>query len=263
MAKTNKTSNKISTVGRRAIILEKLELEKQVDVLSLSKQLGVSEVTIRNDLSRLEKKNILIRARGGAIKVDNVGADFNISDKNKQHFKEKQRIGRVAAELIEDGDTIILDSGTTTMEIARNLEDKADLTVITNALNIAILLAELKGSNIIIPGGFLRRNSLSLIGATADDNFKNYFCDKLFLAVDGFNSVHGLSTPNVEEAHLNRVMIDISRQVIVVADSSKFQRRSLAFIAPVEKVDILVTDSGIDPEEKKRLENAGVKVIIA
>lgn len=259
MAKTDK----ISTVGRRAIILEKLELEKQVDVTSLSKQFGVSEVTIRNDLSRLEKKNILIRARGGAIKVDNVGADFNISDKNKQHFKEKQRIGRAAAELIEDGDTIILDSGTTTMEIARNLEDKADLTVITNALNIAILLAELKGSNIIIPGGFLRRNSLSLIGATADDSFKNYFCDKLFLAVDGFSSVHGLSTPNVEEAHLNRVMIDISRQVIVVADSSKFQRRSLAFIAPVARVDILVTDAGIDPDEKKRLENAGVKVIIA
>jgi DeoR family transcriptional regulator of aga operon len=242
--------------------LEKLDQEKQVDVISLSRELNVSEVTIRNDLSRLEKKNMLIRARGGAIKVDHVGIDFNLSDKNKQHFKEKQRIGRAAADQIEDGDTIILDSGTTTMEIARNLENKTDLTVITNALNIANQLAELKNGNIIIPGGFLRKNSLSLIGSTAEESFRNYFCDKLFLAVDGINSTHGLSTPNVEEAHLNRVMIEISKQVIVVADSSKFFKRSLAFIAPVTEVDVLVTDSGIAPDEKKKLENLGVKVII-
>ncbi|HEY4154680.1 MAG TPA: transcriptional repressor AgaR [Puia sp.] len=254
--------DRTTTVGRRVLILEKLDQEKQVDVISLSRELNVSEVTIRNDLSRLEKKNMLIRARGGAIKVDHVGIDFNLSDKNKQHFKEKQRIGRAAADQIEDGDTIILDSGTTTMEIARNLENKTDLTVITNALNIANQLAELKNGNIIIPGGFLRKNSLSLIGSTAEESFRNYFCDKLFLAVDGINSTHGLSTPNVEEAHLNRVMIEISKQVIVVADSSKFFKRSLAFIAPVTEVDVLVTDSGIAPDEKKKLENLGVKVII-
>ncbi len=255
--------NKISTVSRRALILDKLDQEKQVDVISLSKELNVSEVTIRNDLSRLEKKNMLIRARGGAIKLDHVGIDFNLSDKNKHHFKEKQRIGKAAAGLIEDGDTIILDSGTTTMEIARNLENKSDLTIITNALNIANQLAELKSGNIIIPGGFLRRNSLSLIGAIAEESFKNYFCDKLFLAVDGFNSAHGLSTPNVEEAHLNRIMIEISKQVIVVADSSKFHKRSFAFIAPINKVNVLVTDPGIAAEEKKKLEHAGIKVIIA
>jgi DeoR family transcriptional regulator of aga operon len=189
--------------------------------------------------------------------------DFNLSDKNKHNFKEKQKIGKAAASLIENGDTIILDSGTTTMEVARNLESKTDLTIITNALNIANQLAEFKGGNVIIPGGFLRKNSLSLIGATAEESFKNYFCDKLFLAVDGINSTHGLSTPNVEEAHLNRIMIEISKQVIVVADSSKFHKRSFAFIAQVAKVDILVTDSGIGAEEKRKLENAGIKVIIA
>lgn len=254
--------DKISTVSRRALILEKLDKDGQVDVPSLSKELKVSEVTIRNDLIRLEQKNMLIRARGGAIKIDRVGLDFTLSDKNKQHFEEKKRIGKAAAALVEDGDTIILDSGTTTMEIARNLVNVNNLTVITNALNIANQLADHQKANVIIPGGFLRKNSLSLVGGAAEQNFKNYFCDKLFLAVDGFNTTHGLSTPNVEEAHLNRVMIEISKQVIVVADSSKFHKRSFAFISPVTDVDVVVTDAEIPAEDRKKLENAGIKLII-
>lgn len=257
-----KNPDKVSTVSRRAIILEKLDKNGQVDVPSLSQELKVSEVTIRNDLIRLEQKNMLIRARGGAIKVDRVGIDFNLSDKNKQHLEEKKRIGKAAAALVEDGDTIILDSGTTTMEIARNLINVSNLTVITNALNIANQMADHQKANVIIPGGFLRKNSLSLVGGAAEENFKNYFCDKLFLAVDGFNTTHGMSTPNVEEAHLNRVMIEIAKQVVVVADSSKFHKRSFAFIAPVTEVDVVVTDAGIPVEDRKKLENAGVKVII-
>lgn len=257
-----KNPDKVSTVSRRALILEKLDKHGQVDVPGLSQELKVSEVTIRNDLIRLEQKNMLIRARGGAIKVDRVGIDFNLSDKNKQHLEEKKRIGKAAAALVEDGDTIILDSGTTTMEIARNLINVNNLTVITNALNIANQMADHQKANVIIPGGFLRKNSLSLVGGAAEENFNNYFCDKLFLAVDGFNTTHGLSTPNVEEAHLNRVMIEISKQVIVVADSSKFHKRSFAFISPVTEVDVVVTDAEIPAEDRKKLENAGVKVII-
>ena len=253
---------KISTVERRVLILEKLDTNKQVDVISLSKEMGVSEVTIRNDLSRLEQKKMLVRARGGAFRLDHVGTDFTLSDKNKQHSEEKRRIGKAAAALIENGDTIILDSGTTTAEITKNLSNLESLTVITNALNITSQLAEHEKVNIIVPGGFLRRNSLSLVGATAEESFKNYFCDKLFLAVDGFNTTHGFSTPNVEEAHLNRVMIGISKQVIVIADSSKFHKRSFAFIAPISSVHIVVTDAGIPHEDLKRLETAGVKVII-
>ena len=255
-------SGEKSTVQRRVIILNQLEAEGQVDVISLSKTLEVSEETIRNDLKRLEQKNALIRARGGAIKIDRVGIDFALSAKNKQNYEQKRRIGKAAAELVEEGDTIILDSGTTTMEITKNLANITELTVITNALNIASQLAEHPRANIIIPGGFLRKNSLSLIGATAEESFKNYFCDKLFLAVDGFSAAYGLSTPNVEEAHLNRVMMAISKQVIVVADSSKFHKRSFAFIAPISDIDILVTDSGIPTDDQKKLESAGIKIII-
>ncbi|PSR56247.1 DeoR/GlpR transcriptional regulator [Adhaeribacter arboris] len=255
--------DKKSTVKRRAFILEKLETDGQVDVNTLSSELQVSEVTIRNDLSKLEEKNMLIRARGGAIKLDRVGIDFALSDKNKQHYEEKKNIGQAAAQLVEEGDTIILDSGTTTLEIAKNLQKFTDLTVITNALNVANQLAEHKNANVIIPGGFLRKNSLSLVGSTAEESFRNYFCDKLFLAVDGLSTTHGLSTPNVEEAHLNRIMIQISKKVIVVADSSKFLKRSFAFIAPITEIDVVVTDAGILLEEQKKLENMGIQVIIA
>ncbi len=251
-----------STVSRRIQILDLLNKHGQVDVASLSRDLGVSEVTIRNDLTKLEQKNLLIKARGGALKVDRVAADFSIQDKNKQHLAEKQRIGKAACGLIEAGETIILDSGTTTMELARNLNKDIPLTVITNALNIAEQLAEYHNLNVMVPGGVLRKNSLSLVGSSAEAGFRNYFCDKLFLAVDGFNMIHGLSTPNVEEAHLNRVMIEISKQVIVVADSSKFHKRSFAFIAPISEVDTLITDSGIQPEDKQKLENTGIKVVV-
>ncbi len=249
-------------MSRRTAILEKLNEAGQVDVNELSNEFNVSEVTIRNDLGRLETKNLLIKVRGGAIKVDRVGVDFALSDKNKHNTEKKERIGKAAAALIEEGDTIILDSGTTTMEVARNLAPFQNLTVITNALNVAQVLAEYKDSNVIVPGGFLRKNSLSLVGTAAEDSFRGYFCDKLFLAVDGFSTVHGLSTPNVEEAHLNRIMIGISKKVIVITDSSKFQKRSFAFIAPVSEIDVVITDDGIDYEERKRLENAGVQVIV-
>jgi DeoR family transcriptional regulator, aga operon transcriptional repressor len=253
----------VSTVERRTLIIEKLDAEGQLDVISLSKQLAVSEVTIRNDLNWLEQKNMLVRARGGAMKAERVGTDFTLSEKNKLHYQEKLRIGKAAAALIENGDTIILDSGTTTMEINNNLSNIESLTVITNALNIANKLVEQEHVDVIVPGGFLRKNSLSLVGSTAEESFKNYFCDKLFLAVDGFNTTFGLSTPNVEEAHLNRVMISIAKQVIVVTDSSKFHKRSFAFIAPISAVDVVITDAGIPEEDKKRLETAGITVIIA
>lgn len=149
------------------------------------------------------------------------------------------------------------------MEITKHLSRFTHLTIISNAVNIAVALAEMKNTDVIIPGGILRRNSLSLVGSAGEENFQNYFCDKLFLAVDGINATHGLSTPNVEEAHLNKMMIKIAKKVIVVTDSSKFLKRSLAVIAPISKVDILVTDSGISSKDQNELEDAGVQVIIA
>ncbi|MCF6296862.1 MAG: DeoR/GlpR family DNA-binding transcription regulator [Flavobacteriaceae bacterium] len=255
-------SNKKSTVERRLIIIKELNTNGKVNVSDLSKMFHVSEVTIRNDLAQLEKKNILIRARGGALKIDPVGIDYHISEKDKINIKAKQLIGSKAAEYVKDGDTIMIDSGTTAMELVRNLGEKSELTVITNALNIANQLSKNTEINIIILGGFLRKKSFSLVGAPAEKSLRNYFCDKLFLGVDGLDIDYGLSTPNIEEANLNSTMIEMSNQVIVLADSSKIYKRSLAFICPLSKIDILITDSDITNEQKTALESIGIKVII-
>jgi DeoR family transcriptional regulator of aga operon len=251
------------TVSRRAYILSRLEAEGQLGIRELSALCRVSEVTIRNDLNHLAAKNLLIRTRGGAIKQIPVGLDFKLSVKARQHQEEKQRIGRRAAKIIMDGETIILDSGTTTLEIAKNLSGFNDLTVITNALNIAGHLSNYKNIKVIILGGYLRENSLSLVGPMAEKSLQNYFCDKVFLGVDGFDSKYGISTPNIEEAYLNRLMIEVAKESIVVTDSSKFGRRSFAFIAPISKINSLVTDQGLPQDENILLTNAGIKVYIA
>ncbi|MBN2485016.1 MAG: DeoR/GlpR transcriptional regulator [Bacteroidales bacterium] len=257
-------NSKHATVDRREKILNMLSLEGKVYVHELSKKFNVSEVTIRNDLDQLESKRQLIRARGGAMKLEgNVAADIMLSDKNKLNYKEKARIGAKAASLINDSDTIILDSGTTTSEIARNISNIKNLSIITNAINIVNIVAQHQSVNIIIPGGYLRKNSLSLVGPLAEKNLRNFFVDKAFIGVDGLDSHTGAYTPNIEEAHLNEIMISIAKEVIIVADSSKFKRKSLAFICPLEKITTIITDDGISPEDQKRLSEKGINVIIA
>jgi DeoR family transcriptional regulator, aga operon transcriptional repressor len=259
-----KTRKRSSTVERRKSILSQINELGQVLVHELSNEFSVSEVTIRNDLEQLEKKNLLIRARGGAIKAERgVGIDYRLSEKDKLNSDEKARIGRRASQLINEHDTIIIDSGTTTIEIAKNLGHLNDLTVISNAINIISQLIQLKNLNLIIPGGYLRKNSLSLVGPLAEKNLQNLYVDKVFIGVDGFDTKHGIYTPNIEEAYFNEIMIKIAKEVIVVCDSSKFHRRSLAYICGIDKIHTVVTDNGIPDEDRKRLEDAGITVLVA
>jgi DeoR family transcriptional regulator of aga operon len=257
-------NKKGSTVKRRNQIIIEIQQKGQVFVDELSKQFNVSEVTIRNDLEQLERKNMLIRARGGAINLESrVRQDHRITEKGKLYHKEKAAIGKQAAKLISEGETIIIDSGTTTVEIIKNISHLKELTLISNALNIVNVLSDTTNCNVIIPGGYLRKNSMSLVGPMAEKNLRNIHVDKVFLGVDGFDTKFGVYTPNIEEAHLNEIMIDIANEVIIVADSSKFKRRSFAYICPLDKIHTVVTDQGIDDEDKKRLEDAGIKVWIA
>lgn len=259
-----KKGSKSNTIQRRKEILRLLSEKGEIYVQELSKTFDVSEVTIRNDLDQLEQKNHLIRARGGAMKPEgSVSIDPHLSKKTKLNYPAKALIGKKAASLILDHDTIIIDSGTTTAEVVKNIPPITGLTVITNAINIANHLIGKEGVDIIILGGFLRKNSYSLIGPLAEKNMKNFFVDKVFLGVDGFDTRHGIFTPNIEEASLNQLMINNAKQVILVADSSKFQRRSLAFICALDRIDFVVTDDAILPDDRKRLEDAGIKVLIA
>ncbi len=251
------------TVERRTKILEIIDSEGKVKVSELSKLFNVSEVTIRNDLDQLEKKNLLIRAHGGAMKLKRAGIDYELDVKAKKNRTQKIAIGKKAASLIKNGDTIILDSGTTTLEIAKNLAKFSNLTVITNSLNIAGQLVEFPDIKVIMLGGILRRKSLSFVGIKAIESLKNYYCDKVFIGVDGIDTQYGISTPNVDEAHLNNIMINNSREVIVVTDSSKFKNRSFAYIAPIQKVTTIITDENIPDDEKEKIEKFGIHLLIA
>lgn len=256
--------SKRSTVERRRKILHLLNENGQVFVQELSEEFNVSEVTIRKDLDLFESKKLLIRSRGGAMKYENsVGTDHQITDKNKIYYAEKVSIGKIAATLVRDGDTIIIDSGTTTLEVAKNLNKEYNINVITNAINIVNQLIQFNNVNIIVPGGSIRKNSHSLIGPLAEKSLANFYVDKVFIGVDGFDITQGAFTPNIEEASLNQHMIEIAKEVILVTDSSKFSRKSLAFICPPSKIDIIVTDDKIDQGIKRELIEIGIKVIIA
>lgn len=251
-----------NTLYRRAKIIEMLERDGRVNIPVLSHMYKVSDVTIRNDLNQLEQKALLVRTRGGAIKNQHVSTDIKLSEKATRQFAEKQLIGKKAASLIKNGETIILDSGTTTLEIAKNIFQFENLTVITNALNISVLLADAPNIKVIVPGGFLRENSLSLVGPSAEESLRNYYCDKAFLGVDGIGAQYGISTPNFEEAHLNRVMIEVSKQAIVVTDSSKFSKRSFAFITSIDKIHTIITDTNVPQDAMDLLNSSGVELII-
>lgn len=257
-------ANHKKTVKRRKAILDLLDETREVYVDDLKERFGVSEVTIRKDLQAMEDNNVLLRARGGAMKIQlGVGVDFRISEKHKINFHQKILIGKAAAELVNPGDTIIIDSGTTTLEMANQLPKDIELTVITNAINIANVLSGHHNINVIVPGGILRQNSLSLVGPLAEQTLNSFHVDKAFLGVDGIDVKSGFYTPNLEEAFLNRIMIKISDQTIILADSSKFQRKSLNFICGLEELNILITDQGIRKEDAKILSDSSVKVIVA
>lgn len=253
--------SEIITIDRRVKILDILNSSGQVAVNELSKIFDVSEVTIRNDLSQLENKGLLIKTRGGALKIQSVGIDQHLNEKAKINSKDKQAIGKKAAEIINDNETIIIDSGTTTVEIAKNLAGKKNLTVVTNALNIASQLIN-NDIRVIVLGGMMRSNSLSLVGPIAENSIKNFYCDKCFIGVDGIDSASGIFTPIPEEASLNKLMIEYSKEVVVVTDSSKFKRKSFGFIAPISKVNMIITDSKIPEDEFTNLQNMGIKVIL-
>jgi DeoR family transcriptional regulator, aga operon transcriptional repressor len=251
------------TTERRLFILKMLEKNELVDVSSLSKQFEISEVTIRKDLRYLEKKNMLIRSRGGALKQSIVDADLSIYDRRKQNMRMKEAIGIAAAKLITDGETLLLDSGTTVMQLVKHFPKQIETTVITNAVDIAFRLAEYPKVRTIMPGGILRRNSLSLVGEQAAEALKNYYCDKCFIGADGVDKNKGLLTMNVEEAHLSRISIENAKKVIALIDSTKFQRSGFMTIVPLFKINMVITDSGISQEYLNFLKEMGIEVLVA
>lgn len=248
---------------RRRRICELLREEGRVTVEALATRFGTSQVTIRGDLAMLESAGALTRTHGGALPRAEE-SDEPLGVKQLQHHAEKVRIAAAAASLIREGETIILDSGTTTAEIARairKLEIKS-INVITNALNVAALLMDIPSVRLIMPGGILRRESNSLSGHMAEAALASLQADRLYLGADGIDPEIGVMTPHLQEAELNAQMIRISRQVIVVADSSKMIRRNISLIAKVEQLNMLITDRAAPESAVRQLRKHGVEVML-
>jgi len=252
-----------STIERRMEIVNLVNLNGKVRVDDLAKKFSVSSVTIRSDLSFLEKNGYVIRSHGSAIPNTGAIAELTVNDKRRQNMGVKTFIAHAAAKLIKDGDTIILDSGTTTREIASSMKKLKDVVVMTSGLDVAMELVSAPGVNVLMPGGLLRKNALSFSGSQAEISLQNYRFDKLFLGVDGYDLQAGITTHNEQEASLNRLMCNISRQVIAVADSTKFGKHSCHMIREFGNIDILVTDENIPRDYLERLRDMKVEVIIA
>ena len=254
---------RILTEQRRRNLLDLVDQNGQVTVADLVKRFSISAVTVRSDLDALAAIGALVRSHGGAIRRLEATQDYPLRTKETLHHAEKVRIGKAAAELVQPGETIILDSGTTTAEIARHLKKLKlqNVTVITNALNIAIELMDCPGVSLMMIGGLMRPVSSSFVGPQADAMMNEFHADRLFLAVDGFDLENGPSTPDVLEAQLNNVMIRSAKEVNVVADFSKLGRRSVSKIGPFNRIQRLITDKRATPEFTRGLRKKGIEVI--
>lgn len=252
----------ISLAERHQIILNKIKDEGKVSVPDLCKSLDVSSVTIRKDLKQLEDRNLLFRVHGGATLNNPYTMDRPVNEKEKLQTFEKSNIGREAASLIQSNDSIIIASGTTVLSLARQIQSKESLTVITSAIQVAEVLVNNPQVEVLMLGGILRKSSSSAMGAYAENMLKDFFCSKLFLGVDGIDLDFGITTTNMMEAHLNRQMIHVSNKTIILADSSKFGKRGFGKICDIEEIDQIITDDGISPHLVDSLEAKGIKVTI-
>ncbi len=250
-------------VERRNRILNLVRTEGVVRVNDLSETLDVSEITIRRDLEQLEVEGLLERTHGGAIFNQRIRLEPLYSEKHRTHQAEKRSIGMAAAGLVAAGDTLLVNSGSTTLQLFRHLALKPDIKVITSNMS-AFLEVQGAALELLLVGGSYRAQSNSLVGPLALLSLQQVFAGKCFIGVDGVSLKYGMTTPNLQEAEVARTMIERTRgQVIILADHSKIGVVADFVTAPLEKVDILVTDAGVHPEYVDELRALGVEVIVA
>ena len=248
---------------RRDKIIELLREDGSAKVINLSKLFKVTEVTIRQDLEKLEKDGLIVREHGGAFIKDVEDQVRNFSLVHQENMDKKLLIALKSMEFIESGDTIILDSGTTTTEIAKKLRGRKNITVITNALNIALILGAEPGIEVIVTGGEFKPPTLSLTGQKAADFFKGLNVQKLFLATAGISLKAGLTYPSISDIVVKKAMIDAADITYLVADSTKIGKSALASLGALSLIDYIITDEDIDQKQCKVFEEHEIELIIA
>lgn len=248
---------------RHEFILSKLKKDGKVSILDLSEEIDVSSVTIRKDLKMLEDKNLLFRTKGGGSLTNPYAVDKPIYVKELINADEKKKIAKAAVKLIENTDSVMIGSGTTVYEFARVLHSNHKITAITPALKVGLELSNHPNIEVLQLGGLIRTNSSSVAGAQALQVLDEISCDLLFLGVDGIDLEHGVSISNLAEAALNRKMIEVSQTLLLLADSSKFNKRGLGKICNLDQVQYIITDGGVAEKTVLALRERGIKVIIA
>jgi len=251
------------TGERRVRIGALLARNGSVRVNELSRLLRVTEVTVRNDLDAMAREGLLVRDRGGAIAHTSTSLSTAFEKRAVEHAEQKRRIGRAAAALVGTGETIILDAGSTVMEMARNLAEEKSLTVVTTGLNIAAQVGALPKVHVLVVGGFLSSETISTVGTIAERELEHLIVDKLFLSTQAFDAETGLTDVSLDVARVKAAMIRSARRIILLADSSKWGNSTFAKIASLKEIDILITDNGLSDKARKAIRRFDIELIEA
>lgn len=247
-------------VERQRAIMSRVQQQGKITVEEMTVIFGVSPPTIRADLSRLEESGLLRRTHGGAIAVGNTLYEPPYAERAVLRQNEKRAIADAAAGMVQEGETVLLDAGTTCHEIALRLKEFRRLTIVTNSLASAQALAENEGLEVMLVGGIVQPNRRAALGALAVRFLEPIQCDRAFVAVSGVDTAAGLTVVDFDAAEVKRKMLEKGKQAIIVADSSKIGQVAFACVAPLSAVHLLLTDSGITPEDRTALESAGLSV---
>jgi DeoR/GlpR family transcriptional regulator of sugar metabolism len=250
------------TRERHRKIVDYINLNGRVKVEELSSRFNVTGMTIRRDLLALEKKSLLYRVHGGALKRQekSIWQMSTLQERLGQHEDEKERIAACVARLIQDGESVMIDGGSTTTRAARHLRAKKDLLIVTNALTIGEILVE-TNNKVILTGGELLKETNALMGNATEASIANYRTDKAIIGISGLIPAEGCFSAIPQEAQVKSLMMIHSRQTIIVADSSKIGARAFCFLCDFNNIDILVTDKNIKKDDLAQLENTGIEVI--
>lgn len=248
---------------RRSKIISKIKQDNVVKVSELMDDFGVSIETIRRDLEYLEKHDYLKRVYGGAVLHGLNTQEPAYERREITHYAEKKAIAAKAAQLINDGDTVFVDVGTTTLEVVRQLKSKKDLTIITNSTLTAQAAVENTASRVILLGGEMRRGDLSVSGYLCDNSLENFYANKALIGAGGITPENGITDYHLAEANTRRLMIDHAEEVVAVTDTSKFGVVAMNRVCPLNRINILVTDSAFSETEAKNYRALGLTVFIA
>lgn len=253
----------LSGVERQQRLLGYIQQSGRVSVNRIAERFAVSLATARRDLNDLAEQGYVQRVHGGAVAIKAEGSEPPVRQREIQQLDEKRRIALAAADLIQDGETVFISSGTTALEVARCLTRRSNLTILTNSIPALNLLGSLPGLNVVVLGGIVRQSEQSLIGHITEQALAELRADKVIFGIRAIHPEHGLTNDYLPETMTDRSILRIGRKVIVVADHSKLGRVTTAFVAPLSKMDILVTDRLAAPEVVEKIRASGVQVITA